>query len=129
LLTYRSEKSQDQRTATVLQDVVILAAGQQIHPDPDSKPASVNVVTLLLKPEDAEKVVLATSLGAIHFVLRNSADREQSASQSVGLDQLTGTAEPSAKAVTSTARLLPPKPKQYQVETILGDKQVINSFN
>ena len=54
-----------------------LAAGQQIHPDPDGKPISVNVVTLLLKPEDTEKVVLATSLGAIHFVLRNGVDGEQ----------------------------------------------------
>jgi len=129
LLTYRSDKSPDQRTATVLQDVVILATGQQLHPDPDSKPVSANVVTLLLKPEDAERVVLATSLGAIRFVLRNSADKEQSASKSVGLDQLTGTADASVRAVTSSAKLLPPKVKPYQVETILGDKQVINSFN
>src|SRR6202044_2968089 len=71
LMTYRSSASPDPRTATVLQDVVVLAAGQQIHPDPNDKPVSVNVVTLLLKPEDAERLVLATTLGSIHFVLRN----------------------------------------------------------
>jgi len=129
LLTYHSDKSPDPRTATVLQDVVILATGQQIHPDPDSKPTSTNVVTLLLKPEDAERVVLATSLGAIHFVLRNSADKEQSASQSVGLAQLAGTAETSTQGEASVTKTLHPKPRQYEVETILGDKQVINSFN
>ena len=55
----------------------MLAAGQQTRPDPDNKPATVNVVTLLLKPLDAEKLVLATSLGTIHFVLRNITDRQQ----------------------------------------------------
>ena len=34
LLTYHSDKSPDSRTATVLQDVVVVAAGQQIRPDP-----------------------------------------------------------------------------------------------
>lgn len=129
LLTYHSDKSPEPRTATVLQDVVILAAGQQTHPDPESKPASVNVVTLLLKPEDAEKVVLATSLGAIHFVLRNGADQEQTSSPSVGLSELAGTGAPSTGATAFVPKLPRPKAKQYQVETILGDKQVVNSFN
>lgn len=128
LLTYHTDKAPEPRTATVLQDVVVLAAGQQIHPDPNNKPASVNVVTLLLKPEDAERVVLATSLGAIHFVLRNGVDREQTASPAIGLDQLTGSAAPAPKAVASRSKA-PSKPPQYQVETILGDKQVVNSFD
>ena len=129
LLTYHSDKSPDQRTATVLQDVVILAAGQQIRPDPENKPTTVAVVTLLLKPEDSERVVLATSLGAIHFVLRNGADREHADSPSIGLDQLTGAVAttPLAHNPVSIAKV-PDKTKQYEVETILGTKQVINSF-
>jgi len=131
LLTYHSDKSPDPKTSTVLQDVVVLAAGQQIRPDPDGKPASVaNVVTLLLKPEDAESLVLATSLGAIHFVLRNGADKEQTSSQPVGLDQLAGMADVSNQvAVKPDTKVLRPKPRQYAVETILGDKQVVNRFN
>jgi pilus assembly protein CpaB len=126
LLTYHSDKSPDPRTSTVLQDVVVLAAGQQIRPDPEGKPISDNtVVTLLLKPEDSEKLVLATSLGAIHFVLRNGADKGQESSSSVGLDELTGTVAPPAK--TQAAIATPRKP--YQVETILGDKQVVRTFN
>ena len=127
LLTYRSDKSPDPRTVTVLQDVVVLAAGQQIRPDPEGKPTSVNnVVTLLLKPEDSEKLVLATSLGAIHFVLRNGADKEQEAASSVGLDELTGT--PAPPATTNRPSLAPPQRKPYQVETILGSKQVVRTF-
>jgi pilus assembly protein CpaB len=129
LLTYHSDKSPEPRTATVLQDVVILAVGQQIHPDPDSKPTSVAVVTLLLKPEDAERVVLATSLGAIHFVLRNGADREQTSHPSIGLNELAGIAAPSPSAAGPIAKLPHPKSKEYEVVTILGDKQVVNSFD
>jgi pilus assembly protein CpaB len=111
-----------------LQDVVVLAAGQQTHPEPDGKPISVNVVTLLLKPEDAEKVVLATNLGAIHFVLRNGSDSEQALSPPVGLDQLAGAAAlpPDQGAVTPTGKLL--HPRRYEVETILGDKHVVKGF-
>jgi pilus assembly protein CpaB len=125
LMTYRSNDSPDPRTATVLQDVVVLAAGQQIHPDPNDKPVSVNVVTLLLKPEDAERLVLATTLGSIHFVLRNGADQGQVADPSIGISELTG-----AAGLLPGAVLKAPQPyvRQYKVETFLGDKQVVNSF-
>lgn len=129
LMTYHSTSSPEPQTLTVLQDVVVLAAGQQTRPEPDGKPISVNVVTLLLKPEDAEKVVLATSLGVIYFVLRNGADKEQALTPPVGLDQLAGLSvlSPTGAAVSPSRKVQRPKP--YQVETILGDKQVVNGFN
>jgi pilus assembly protein CpaB len=127
LLTYRPDQSSESRTATVLQDVIVLAAGQQIHPDAEMKATSVNVVTLLLKPQDAEKMVLATSLGAIHFVLRNGMDKEQTLSSSMGLGQLTGPTSPGP--TTTAAKVTSPKAKQYEVETIMGDRQIVNSFN
>jgi pilus assembly protein CpaB len=130
LLTYHSDKSPEPRTETVLQDVVILAAGQQIHPDPEGKPTSVSVVTLLLRPEDAERVVQATSLGAIHFVLRNGADRARTSTASIGSGDLLGNRTPrSASAATVRTTPVHSTPQQYQVETILGDKEVINSFD
>ena len=126
LLTYHSDKFPEPRTATVLQDVVVVAAGQQIRPDPEGKPTSVNnVVTLLLTPADSEKLVLATSLGAIRFVLRNGADKEQALSSSVGLAELTGTTD-SVASLDGAAKTQHAKP--YQVETILGDKQVVKTF-
>jgi pilus assembly protein CpaB len=129
LMTYHSTASPEPQTLTVMQDVVVLAAGQQTHPEPDGKPISVNVVTLLLKPEDAEKVVLATNLGVIYFVLRNGVDGGQALSAPVGLDQLAGAAAlpPDQGAVTATGK--PLHPRRYEVETILGDKQVVRGFN
>lgn len=130
LLTYHSDKSPDPRTAIVLQDVVVLASGQQIQPDPEGKPATVsNVVTLLLKPEDSARLVLATSLGAIHFVLRNVNDQAQEPMSSVGLDELAGTAVPAAGGPTVNAKPPQAKPKAYEVETVLGDKRMVKTFN
>jgi len=128
LLTYRTDKSPEERTVPVLQDVVVLACGQQMRPDPEGKAIVNNVVTLLLKPDDSAKLVLATSLGAIHFVLRNGADTELSSNSSVGLDELAGTVPPPAPVVAET-RPVPPKPKPYAVETVLGDKRMIKTFN
>jgi pilus assembly protein CpaB len=129
LMTYHSASSPEPQTLTVLQDVVVLAAGQQTRPEPDGKPISVNVVTLLLEPEDAEKLVLATSLGVIYFVLRNGADEGQALTPPVGLDQLAGASglSPNHGAVSPTSK--PIRQKRYEVETILGDKQVVNGFN
>ncbi len=107
-------------TTTVLQDVEVLAAGQKIEPDPEGKPSSVNVVTLLLKPEDAEKVVLASAEGSIHFVLRNGADRSRM--------EATSAAVPKSVRVRSYSRPAS-KAQPYVVETWMGDKKVLNSFD
>ena len=75
LVTYRTDKVPDPRTVTVLQNAEVLAAGQQVQPDPQGKPSTVSVVTLLLAPQDAERAVLASSQGTIHFVMRSGADQ------------------------------------------------------
>ena len=132
LMTYHSDTSPEPKTVTVLQDVVVLSAGQQIHPDPAGKPVSVNVVTLLLKPEDTEKIALATSLGGMYFVLRNGGDQDKVAAVPIGLGQLTGNAAPVTARNTGGRVTEPAKskaPVHYDVETFLGDKQTTKSFN
>ncbi len=125
LVTYRSEKSPEPTTATVLQDAEVLAAGHQVEPDPTGKPATVNVVTLLMKPDDAERVVLASTQGTIHFVLRNSTDRGQVVDPPVELSELIPGAERKAAAVGKTQA---PQIRRFIVETILGDKRSGTSF-
>ena len=129
LMTYHSAATPDAQTATVLQDVVVLAAGQQIQPQADGRPISVNVVTLLLKPQDAEKLVLATSLGGIHFVLRNGSDQQQALSAPVGLDQLAPTSHAGPAGAALKGAAARPTARPYEVQTILGDKQIVQSFH
>jgi pilus assembly protein CpaB len=108
-------------TSTVLQDVEVLAAGQKIEPDPEGKPSSVNVVTLLLTPEDAERVVLASSEGTIHFVLRNGSDKTRITDTALAAPIEVKPTNPRPKATA--------KAQTYFVETLIGDKKVITSFN
>lgn len=88
LVTYRSEGLSEAHTATALQDAEVLAAGQRVEPDPSGKPLSVTVVTLLLCPADAQRAVLASTQGTVHFVLRNGSDRAVNTMLPIQLDSL-----------------------------------------
>ena len=137
LVTYRSEHQTEPVTATVLQNAEVIAAGQRVEPDPTGKtaPAAATVVTLLLTPPEAERALLASNQGSVHFVLRNSADTSKTDNTSVSLSQLaTGTytavpvvnaptLQPEVKAeprkVVAKAPALHVE-RALQVETILG---------
>jgi len=125
LVTYHSEQTSATATQIVVQDVEVLTAGQNVEPDPQGKPQTVSVVTLLLSPHDTQKVVLASTQGTIQFVLRNGADRGHVASTPVAMAELAGQDAPAAKpartSVSSSAH------HSYSVETVVGDKrQTIN---
>ena len=58
-----SHQCPDPMTTTVLQDAEVLATGQKTEPDPEGKPVTATVVTILVSPKDAERVVLASTQG------------------------------------------------------------------
>ena len=124
LVTYHSEISPEPVTATVLQNTVVLAVGHQIEPDPSGKTSDVTVVTLLLTPEQAERAVLASTQGVIHFVLRNGADTSLSGETPMLLSQLSGHAPAVAHTVARSAAPatapVPAAQKHEGIETILG---------
>ena len=124
LVTYHSEISPEPVTATVLQNTVVLAVGHQIEPDPSGKTSDVTVVTLLLTPEQAERAVLASTQGVIHFVLRNGADTSLSGETPMLLSQLSGHAPAVAHTVARSAAPatapVPAAQKHEEIETILG---------
>jgi pilus assembly protein CpaB len=129
LVTLKSDKTPNPATEIVLQDSEVLTAGQNTEPDPQGKPQTVNVVTLLLTPQDSEKLVLACSQGSIEFVLRNGADRGQVKAVPIQIASLAG-AEPARKeaAAVRTAPRAPVK-EPYVVETISGDKRTTSQFD
>jgi pilus assembly protein CpaB len=118
LVTYHSDLTPEPITATVLQNAVVLAAGHQLEPDPEGKTSDVTVVTLLLTPEQAERAVLASTQGAIHFVLRNGADISRSGGIPMLLSQLSGPLPAVARTVTHPAA--PAAPLHHGIETVLG---------
>lgn len=133
LVTYRSDKSPEPITLTVLQDAEVLAAGQKIQPDPEGKPVTATVVTLLLSPEDAQRAVLASTQGAIHFVLRSGSDKVHVQESPLSLSELRSqSANPPAAAPlvrTASVRRTVAVPQKFVVETIAGDKSSTNTFS
>jgi len=61
----------------ILENVQVLAAGQNVANDIDGKPMNVQVVTLLVTPEQSEKLALASIDGRIQLALRNPLDMQQ----------------------------------------------------
>lgn len=128
LVTLRGTNGVDTTTTTVLQDAQIITAGQKMQADPEGKPTPVDVVTVLVTPEQAERVVLASSQGSLHFVLRNGTDHAMVAENSVHLSDIDANREP--MKVPSPKRkenALPRKPV-YSVEVLRGDKQTVENF-
>jgi pilus assembly protein CpaB len=134
LVTIRTEHNDaaSMTTRTVLQNVQVLSAGTKISPDPRGKPENVNVVTLLVSPEQSEKLALAQNQGTIHFVLRNSGDSANPDTPAVDLAELTGTQNAAKASVPEMARpkrvaaIKPPAP--YTVETLAGGKISVATF-
>lgn len=61
---------------TLLQNIEVLSAGQNIQKDAEGKPVNVPVVNLLVTPEQAEILSLASNETRIQLVLRNPMDND-----------------------------------------------------
>jgi pilus assembly protein CpaB len=88
-------------TRTAASNVQVLTAGtrqDQGKPDDDKKPNQSTVVTLMVTPQDAERIALAQSEGEIMLVLRNPLDTEVTTSVGVKTEALLGREEPPAPA-------------------------------
>src|SRR5579862_6155811 len=74
LLTGTPGSGGDQETTTVLQNVAVLAAGHTLERSSTGEAQNTAVITLLVSPEDAQRLTLASSEGHIQLALRNPLD-------------------------------------------------------
>src|SRR5206468_2579762 len=65
----------DLLSKVVLQNIRVLAIGTSIE-QRDNKPVEVPTVTLLVTPQDAEKLTIATRQEPVRLALRNYRDEE-----------------------------------------------------
>ena len=129
LVTMHTTNSPDPVTATVLQDAEVLATGQKTEPDPEGKPTTATVVTLLVKPEDAERVDLASTQGIVHFVLRNGVDHLEYKGSPALFSELSGIKNPTPvveRRTHKSLQLVAAKP--YSVETFMGPTVKTDNF-
>ena len=126
-------KQDDMTSKVVLTNVQVLAAGTKIERDTDKgKPVAVSVVTLLVDPEESERLTLAATEGKIQLALRNPLDKTMPMTRGIRPAPLLGFGAPTRTAVQRTrpgavspntpiiTQVEPPPPT---VEIIRGDKR------
>jgi len=134
LLTGNISKENDPtkfETTTVLQNVTVVTVGQEMQDKADGKPnPEATVVTLLVTPEDAQKLTLASTQGRIQLSLRNPLDLEQSNPPALLNATLYGAPSGPPPVVAKSVKkiVIPPAPSTYTVELIRGDKRDTTKF-
>ncbi len=131
-------------TKTLLQNIEVLSSGQDFKKDPEGKPITVQVVNLLVTPEQAEQLSLASHQTTIQLVLRNPLDHEEAKTSGTAVASLfTGTKvklegaknfepRPRAAAKPAPVPLQPPPAKKevpYVMEIISGNKKLESKFD
>ncbi len=128
LVTFRPEAGRDSMTATVLQNIGVLSTGEKLQPDPSAKPQSVRQVTLLLTPDQAEKLVLAANQGTVQLALRNGSDQGEEERRPLQLRELQIVAAPVAPVAGARASTRVPAARGYEVESFDGTKKSVVKF-
>ena len=122
-----TDQHPDVTSKVILTNVKVLTAGTKIERDTeDHKPVTVNVVTLIVDPQQAERLTLAGTEGKIQLALRNPLDKTAPPTPGIRPAALLGFA-PSARPAVITRRVVveaAPRPDPPPtVEIIRGDKR------
>ena len=107
-------------TRTVLQNIDVLSAGQNLERDIQGRPAAVQVVNLLVTPEQAETLSLAAGQTKVQLVLRNPADVALVKTPGISNERLLGSAPVRAPrpSVRPAAPAPPPAPAAPQAVAV-----------
>jgi pilus assembly protein CpaB len=129
-----TQNQTDITSKVILTNVQVVAAGTKIEQDEKNKPVQVAVVTLLVNPDEAEKLTLASTEGKIQLALRNPLDK--TAPQTAGIRPAPLMAGGAVRRVATVASAAPRQPQPVAapvvvpapapaptVEIIRGDKR------
>src|SRR5215471_11612262 len=130
LLTGNSGTAGAERQATtVLTNIAVIAVGKNLERTADDEPTAAPVITLLVSPDDAQKLALAVQEGRIQLALRNPLDTRQPDIAATRESSLypggqAPTAAPAKSRIHKVAApAAPPPPQAYTVEVIRGSKR------
>ncbi|HET9408700.1 MAG TPA: Flp pilus assembly protein CpaB [Candidatus Sulfotelmatobacter sp.] len=139
LLTGTPTGGSESQTTTVLQNIRVIAVGHTLERSSTGEPQNAPVITLLVTPEDAQKLTLASSQGHIQLALRNPLDTRQDDVAAASSRQLYrgGAPEPPptsapahVRTVKRKAEQSAPAPTVLSVEVYQGDKKAeVKNFN
>jgi pilus assembly protein CpaB len=124
----------DRQTITVLQNVAVIAVGGSLLERIAGGEQTAPVITLLVSPDDAQKLALASQEGRIQLALRNPLDTKKDALLATRTNSLYLGEKPAAatdakpKVRKMAAKVLAPASAPYQVEMIRGNKRDETKF-
>lgn len=115
---------------TLLQNIQVLSAGTDIQKDAEGKPQQVHVVNLLVTPDQAQTLSLASNHTQIQLVLRNPLDTKVTNVEQTAMGNIFGGTTLPPKAVPAHIRRAAPRPvtKTVSVEVVSGDKRSEQKF-
>jgi pilus assembly protein CpaB len=139
LLTGTPLNEEGRATTTVLENLEVLSTAHKVEPGADGRPENVPVVNLLVTPEQAELLTLASAEGRIQLILRNPNDKEQKAEErdiarSQDLFAKGDIKKPRPAAGGGPARprpaaaLPPPPPPPLEIEMIRGNQRSVETI-
>ena len=120
----------ERQTTTVLENVAVIAVGKNLdrNAPPDAVPAPV--ITLLVSPDDAQRLALASQESRIQLALRNPLDTQKGGAGATRASSLYPGGTPpkdtdsKPKIHKTTIKVVPPAPPApYQIEMIRGSKR------
>ncbi len=122
----------DRQTTTVLENVAVIAVGKNLERNPTGDTQSAPVITLLVSPDDGQRLTLASQEGRIQLALRNPLDTKR---DEIGVTRASSL-YPGAAPVATQAKPRLHKPmtvtvvpaSAYAVETIRGSKRDETKF-
>jgi len=131
LLTGTPNGSSENQTTTVLQNVAVIASGHTLERNAAGEAQSTPVITLLVSPDDAERLTLASCEGHIQLAVRNPLDTHQDEVPPANAKGLYKGGTPAAApppvhirpAKQQKAQPPAPPPSVFSVEVYQGDKK------
>jgi len=125
-----ADQSQGTESKTILQNIQVLSAGTDIQKDAEGKPQQVQVVNLLVTPEQAETLTLASSNLKIQLVLRNPLDTTVAPVASTAMAKMFSDQGPAPVQHRVVVRQKPkPASPAYSIQVINGGTSTEEKFN
>jgi pilus assembly protein CpaB len=121
-----TQQRTDVTSKLILSNVQVLAAGTKLEQTNDkSKPQSVTVVTLMVDPDQAERLTLASTEGKIQLALRNPLDLANAITKGVRPAMLLGAVPNPRPAVVARNKVAAPGPQPVPVPVVSSDTTTV----
>jgi pilus assembly protein CpaB len=121
IVTVKEPKTKQIKSKIFLENLLVLATGTQVQKNEKGEPMPVDVYTMEVTPEQAEKVALAASEGRLQFALRSVLDLEDILTKGVTVPEILAYQRWSEQQVVAPTK--PPEPKKQAMRNPVKKKK------